>query len=203
MSYLFFIVTGYLSGSVMYAYLLPKLLKHVDVRELSDDGNPGAANAFLHAGLPIGCLVMVCELLKGALPVWLACRRIDITGLMFAMVLAAPVLGHAFPLFLKGKHGGKAIAVSFGVLLGLFPNLMPALVLAAIYIIFSVIIIIRPHFFRSVITFLAFTGFCLFNKELPPSITLGCFILSITVIGKHFAVYKGERIQFNLPLKNR
>lgn len=68
MKYLFYIILGYLSGSVMYAYLIPRLLKHIDIRELSEDGNPGTANAFLHAGVPIGILVILCELLKVRFP---------------------------------------------------------------------------------------------------------------------------------------
>lgn len=200
MRYLFFIVIGYLSGSIMYASLLPKALKHIDVQELSEDGNPGTANAFSCAGIPVGIAVIICELLKGALPIWFAARIVDISGLLFALVLAAPVLGHAFPLFWKGKNGGKAIAVSFGVLLGLYPNLTPALTLAILYIVFSLLIIIQPHFFRSVVTFLIFTGCCLFNRELPASVILGCFILSLTVIWKHFARYQGEHIAFKLPL---
>ena len=38
----------------------------------------------------------------------------------FAAVMAAPVLGHAYSVYHRGR-GGKAIAVSFGVLLGLVP----------------------------------------------------------------------------------
>lgn len=52
----FFILIGYLSGSVMYGYVLPKVCKHIDIRELSDDGNPGTANAFKYAGVPIGIM---------------------------------------------------------------------------------------------------------------------------------------------------
>lgn len=178
----------------MYAYLLPKLLKHIDVRTLSEDGNPGTANAFIHAGVPIGILVIICELLKGALPVWFAARSVDISNLLFSLVLAAPVLGHAFPLFWECKKGGKAIAVSFGVLLGLYPNLTPVLSLAALYLLFSLVIVIKPHFFRSVITFLVFTVCCLCSKSTPDSVTAGCFILSLTVIWKHFVRYQGEHI---------
>ncbi len=207
MEYLFFIIAGYLSGSIMYASLLPRIIRQIDISELSEDGNPGTANAFIHAGIPVGILVIICELLKGALPVWFALRKIDISNLLFALVLAAPVLGHAFPVFWKGQHGGKAIAVSFGVLLGLYPNLTPAFTLAALYIVFSLVIIIQPHFFRSVITFLLFTACCLCDKTLPAAVTTGCFILSVTVIGKHFARYHGEHIAFRLPwrkpLKNQ
>ena len=56
-------------------------------------------------------------------------------------------------LFYKNKKGGKAIAVSFGVLLGLFPELHPAVYLAFFFIFFSVVVIINPHSLRSILTF--------------------------------------------------
>lgn len=190
--YLFFIFFGYLSGSVLYAYLLPRLIKHIDIRELSGDGNPGTANAFIHAGVPIGILAIILELAKGFLPVWLALKTLPPSGILFAFVLAAPVVGHAFPVFWKGKHGGKSIAVSFGALLGLYPNFTPALTLAFFYLLFSLILIIRPHLFRSVLTFLCFCLTCLFFGE-HPSIVAGCCIIAVLVIVKHFAAYRGER----------
>ncbi len=200
-NYIFFIIIGYLSGSIMYAHLLPHMTKHIDIRKFSEDGNPGAANVFMHAGIPMGVLVLICELLKGALPVWFAARNTDISSLLFAFVMAAPVLGHAFPLFWMFKNGGKSIAVSFGVLLGLYPNLTPVYILAALYILFSLVIVIRPHFFRSVITFLVFTFCCLFIKSLPVSISLGCLALSLTVILKHYFRYQGEQIRFKFLYK--
>lgn len=200
MKYLIYIVLGYLSGSVMYAYLIPRLFKRIDIRTLSEDGNPGTANAFLHAGIPIGILVILCELLKGALPVWAAARSLNTSRLLFAPVMAAPVLGHAFPLFFGGKNGGKSIAVSFGVLIGLYPDFGPALMLAVLYILFSLVIIIKPHFFRSVVTFLLFALLCLLDKALPKSVAAGAFLLSGIVIRQHFVRYKGERIDFVFPL---
>lgn len=62
------------------------------------------------------------------------------------LVLAAPVIGHAFPLF-HPRMGGKAIAVSFGCLLGLYPDLRPVLTLAAFYLIFSLLLVIDPSSF--------------------------------------------------------
>ena len=70
-----YIIGGYLSGSVLYSYLLPKALKGIDITAESPDGNPGTANAFTCAGIPIGILVLCMELLKGYLPVHLALRR--------------------------------------------------------------------------------------------------------------------------------
>lgn len=70
-----YIIGGYLSGSVLYSYLLPKALKGIDITAESPDGNPGTANAFTCVGIPIGILVLCMELLKGYLPVHLALRR--------------------------------------------------------------------------------------------------------------------------------
>ena len=44
-AYLFYSFFGYLSGSVLYSYLIPKYFCHVDVRTVNEDQNPGAFNA--------------------------------------------------------------------------------------------------------------------------------------------------------------
>lgn len=51
MEYVVFCLLGYLFGSVTFGYLIPRLIKGVDVRALSSDGNPGTANAFLYGGV--------------------------------------------------------------------------------------------------------------------------------------------------------
>ena len=67
--YYFFILFGYLSGSILFARLLPKYLRHIDICELSEDNNPGVFNAFKHAGPVIGSMTLLLELAKGFLPV--------------------------------------------------------------------------------------------------------------------------------------
>ena len=47
MLYLFFTLLGFVLGSTLFAYWVPKILKHVDIRELPKDHNPGVANAFM------------------------------------------------------------------------------------------------------------------------------------------------------------
>ena len=192
MNYLFFIVCGYLSGSVLYAYLLPKHLCHIDITAGSSDQNPGTANAFTYAGIPVGTAVLLLELSKAFFPVFCAARFLDTQNPLFGLVLAAPVAGHAFPLWFSGK-GGKSIAASFGALLGLLPQWRPVVILAVLYIVFSAVILIKPHFFRSVVTFLLFSLACVFL--LPNrAYLLGCALLSAIVISKHLMMYQGERI---------
>ena len=45
---IFFSIVGYLSGSILYAYWIPKILFQKDICALSPDGNPGTANAFVY-----------------------------------------------------------------------------------------------------------------------------------------------------------
>lgn len=205
MNELFFILVGYLSGSILYAYLLPKYICHIDIMKDSDDHNPGTFNAFALAGTQVGILVIALELLKGFLPVWLASHILDTRRWMFAFVLCAPVAGHAFPLFYP-KRGGKAIAVSFGVLLGLLPRYRPVLLLIFFYLLFSFLIVVKPHLYRSILTFTLFslTGLFYFHDAV---ISMGTFSFPawsssdiLYIIRKSlsaFAFYSGaERLSF-------
>ncbi len=190
MLYFLFSIIGYIFGSILFAYEIPKHLKHIDIRKVPADHNPGVANAFIYGGAAAGCLALFFDLLKGFLPVYLGQQFLDITSLLFIPVLVAPVLGHAFPFFQKQK-GGKAITVSFGVLLGLFPEMRPAVFLAFFYIFFSLIIVVSPHSFRSVVTFGLFALLVVLTVHMP-SITIGCIIISGIVIYRHFIKYQGE-----------
>ena len=181
--YLFYMISGFLLGSILFAYEVPRIWKHIDIREVSEDGNPGTFNAFLFGGVGCGVLVLLLELLKGFLPVYYCSMRAGRDSLLLSGVLAAPVLGHAFSIFHKGK-GGKGIAVSFGVLLGLFPWWMPALVLAGFYIFFSLVVPVKSHLKRSVVTFGCFCMTSFFTGW-EGAVRLGILIISLVVVYKH------------------
>ena len=101
----------------------------------------------------------------------------------FRLILLAPVAGHAWP-FLQPAKGGKAISVSFGVLLGLLPYLRPALLLAAFYLTFSLILIIQPHSLRSIVSFSGFAVAAQISRFLP-SVRLGSLLVSLVVCLRH------------------
>ena len=191
---IFFIFAGYLSGSILFAYLIPKYFYHIDICRLSDDQNPGAFNAFAHTGIKTGTLILLLELAKGFFPVHIALHVLSPTDPLFALVLAAPVIGHAFPLF-HPRMGGKAIAVSFGCLLGLYPDLRPVLTLAAFYLIFSLLLVIDPHLFRSMITYLCFCLNVLRTVPLAP--------IRYGTILRHAVRYEKEPLQIRLLKRNR
>ena len=147
----------------------------------------------MQAGFFAGTLSLLCELFTGAVPVFLADRILDRDSMLFALVMAAPVFGHAFPFFQK-ERGGKAIAVSFGVMIGLFPEIHPLFCLIFYYILFSLVLTLRPHSFRSVITYGLFT-LTVFLFVPVNSIRLGCFIISAIVIYRHVIRCHDEALQ--------
>lgn len=126
-------IIGYLSGGMMFAYWVPRILRHVDVRDYGEDRNPGGFNAITACGMPIGVLCIALDILKGTLPVLAALRIGGLAGWFLLPVVIAPVAGHAWPL-LHGGHGGKAISVSFGVFIALLPELLLAVIWAACYL---------------------------------------------------------------------
>lgn len=152
---LLFALAGYLCGGVLFARLAADLFGKAAILTDSPDGNPGTANAFTYGGFWCGVLVLCGDLIKGFLPVrlYLKSAAASHEPLLLALVLAAPVIGHAFPLFYRFQ-GGKGITVTFGCLLGLAPSWRPALTLALTFIFFSLIIRIQPHSHRTAVTYL-------------------------------------------------
>lgn len=149
----FFILGGYLSGSILYAQVFSRLFCHKNLMEISRDNNPGTANAFQYCGFGCGVLTLLCDVLKGFLPVYLFMTSTRQPSDALALVLAAPVIGHTFPVFYH-FHGGKGIAVTFGCLLGLFPLWEPLAILAFFFITFSVVLRISPHYYRTLAAYL-------------------------------------------------
>lgn len=184
---LFFALLGYLSGSVLYGPLWARLLHTGSITDESSDHNPGVANAFTYGGFRCGVLTLLCELGKGIVPVWLyvLTSKYDPFGsLISCLVVAAPVVGHVFPLY-NGFKGGKGIASTFGCLLGLWTAFIfpPAFIMAVSFIFFSLVIKISPHFYRTAVAYLAALPFiCVYAiKTGMPSLGLGFIIISVAV----------------------
>ena len=108
---------AFVCGSFPFSVWLGKLLLGVDVRQYGD-GNPGATNLIRAGSKSIGLLALILDVSKAAIPVGLSYYNLGIRGIPMYLIAIAPILGHIFSPFL-GFHGGKAIAVSLGVWIGL------------------------------------------------------------------------------------
>lgn len=112
---------AYLIGSVPFGLLLAKT-RGKDIRTLGS-GNIGATNVLRCLGKPLGITCFILDVLKGYLPAFffpiIGKLQTDFPGIGILFGTAA-ILGHNFPVFLKFK-GGKGVATSAGVLLGVAP----------------------------------------------------------------------------------
>ncbi len=118
-------VVAYLLGSIPFGLVVGKLFYGVDVRQ-HGSGNVGTTNVFRVLGKKAGVAVLVCDMLKGYVPAAVAAALFDPWFAIF--IAAAPVVGHIYSIFLKGK-GGKGIATGAAVVLALVP-LVFAIILA-------------------------------------------------------------------------
>lgn len=119
------IALGYVAGSLPWGLWLGRALRGVDVRTLGSK-NLGATNVYRTLGPAIGVPVLLLDIAKGAVPVWL----VPGTALAAAfpggrewcalVVALAAVAGHVWT-FLAGFQGGKGVATTVGVLLALSP----------------------------------------------------------------------------------
>ncbi len=181
-----FIFGGFFLGGIMFSEILPKIVMHKDIEKLGKDRNPGAANVFVNCGILLGMLCLSLDILKGFLPVFSALKMLDFRDLRFALVIAAPVAGHAVAPFNK-FHGGKCISTAFGVLLGLLPVTYTVFLLAALYILFSTLIKINPNRIRSIVTFTLFGIISLVWHVYCGmyAIALGSVAVSVTAVFRH------------------
>lgn len=119
MNYLIFSVIAYLLGSIPSALIVGKIGYQIDIRE-KGSGNLGATNAFRVLGKKAGTIVVLSDILKGTLATLLPLfMDADVPRLLIGIFA---VLGHTYPVFARFR-GGKAVATSGGVILGISPLL--------------------------------------------------------------------------------
>lgn len=111
---------GYVVGSFSSGYLVGRLYRNVDLRAVGS-GSTGATNTWRVLGAGAALLVMVVDVVKGALAVFLAQLVVPGAGTdpqraAQAIAAIAVVAGHCWPLTLQGR-GGRGIATGVGALL--------------------------------------------------------------------------------------
>jgi glycerol-3-phosphate acyltransferase PlsY len=118
------IAGGYLLGSMPFGVIVGRVWRGIDIRQYGS-GNIGFSNALRVLGWKAASAVFVGDVLKGFVPVFvgrpvLAAAQVPNAELWLLPVALGPILGHCFSVFL-GFRGGRAIATTLGVLLGLAP----------------------------------------------------------------------------------
>jgi glycerol-3-phosphate acyltransferase PlsY len=116
------IIAAYLLGSVPFGVIIAKA-HGKDLRSIGS-GNIGATNVSRALGRRWAYMCFLLDVLKGLVPM-LATRSLTtplsvVVLWLWLAVGCAAILGHIFPIYLKFK-GGKGVATSLGVALGLWP----------------------------------------------------------------------------------
>lgn len=124
-------VVSYLLGSISFAVIFSWIFSHDDVRKYGS-GNAGATNVFRTIGIKAGICTFICDLLKGALALWLSnCIYSAIvapengSGLAERSICLGiaglfALLGHLYPLYFNFR-GGKGVLTLAGIILMLSP----------------------------------------------------------------------------------
>lgn len=109
---LLWVIMAYVIGSIPFGLVIAKTCCGVDPR-MAGSMSPGATNVSRLCGFPYGVATLVCDVAKGALPVWGA-LWLDRDPYFVSFTALACVVGHVYSCFMNFK-GGKAVATTIGV----------------------------------------------------------------------------------------
>lgn len=118
LSFALLMLFSYFLGAVPFGLLFARAFADLDIRQYGS-GNIGATNMNRVLGRKLGAATLLADLLKSLLPVLMAQFFLE-SALEVALVGLCSILGHCFPIYLKFK-GGKGVASTFGVMLGISP----------------------------------------------------------------------------------
>ena len=156
----FFVIFSFLVGSLPFAMWVGRFGIGVDIRNYGD-GNPGAFNVYRAGGVKSFMLALVLDISKGATPVGLAYQVFGWDGVAIVLVAIAPVFGHAFSPFLS-FNGGKAIATTFGIWIGLTLWTIPLVAMITLVIAYK---LLDSSAWAVIITMFAMLGILLISNS--------------------------------------
>ena len=172
------IVSCYLLGSIPFGYIVGKLFKKIDIRELGS-GNIGTANAFRILGPSLASLVLIGDIGKGIFSIYLV-QYFNIDNYLIITIAGLAVIcGHDWSLFL-GFKGGKGIATTFGVVFALNPTI------SILAVIIWVVVLITTKYvsLSSILAVISILVFMLLFKQPYEYIVFSAIILILSIF-KH------------------
>ncbi|WP_107851852.1 glycerol-3-phosphate 1-O-acyltransferase PlsY [Oceanimonas marisflavi] len=172
---LFMIILAYLGGSVSSAVLISRLYRLPDPRS-HGSGNPGATNVLRTGNRSAAVWVLLLDMLKGTLPVYLG-WFLGISPFYLALIAMAACLGHMFPLFFHFR-GGKGVATALGALLPLGMDMAGLLLI-------TWLLSLGLFGYSSLASLITALFAPLFVYFIKPEYTLAVALLSCLIIMRH------------------
>ncbi|MBS0289015.1 MAG: glycerol-3-phosphate 1-O-acyltransferase PlsY [Proteobacteria bacterium] len=191
-------VGGYLLGSISSAILICWLFRLPDPR-FAGSKNPGTTNVLRLGGKFPAALTLLCDAVKGALPLMLA-KCATQNPWVLSVILLTPVLGHMYPVFFHFK-GGKGVATTIGGLLALSAPLCGIFLLTWI----GVFILTGYSSLSALIAIICMPGWSwiMLDHRYIPALVL----LALLIILKHHEnirrLLAGEESKLSFKSKNR
>lgn len=174
------IILAYFIGNFSPAYVLGKTMEGKDIREFGSK-SAGSTNALRVFGKKVALLTFALDILKGFIAVWIGRYLEPEMGAYLAGLFV--IIGHNWPIIL-GFKGGKGIASTLGVMLGLNPLL--ALISTAVA--FALIFKTRYVSVGSIVGITLFPILViLFNRPFDKDLVALAIILAIIGIYQHRA----------------
>ncbi len=172
---LLMLAAAYLLGSISSAVVVCQIFNLPDPRNAGSH-NPGATNVWRTGSHRAGVITLLADLLKGALPVWLAFKLNFNHDTVLLSGLSA-MLGHLFPIYSR-FHGGKGVATFFGSCLALQP------ILAAVQFLLWLLLAkaSRQASLASIVTALATPPLCYW---LNPADLMVLSLMALLLIARH------------------
>ncbi|MCA2016075.1 glycerol-3-phosphate 1-O-acyltransferase PlsY [Vibrio tritonius] len=168
-------IFAYLLGSVSSAVLICRLLKLPDPRETGSH-NPGATNVLRIGGKKAAASVLICDMLKGTIPVW-GSYFLSIEPFVLGIIAIAACLGHMYPIFFHFK-GGKGVATALGAIAPIGLNLTAAIMLTWLL----VAVVFRYSSLAALVTVLLAP---LYTWMIKPMYTLPVAMLCCLIVLRH------------------
>jgi len=186
------LIISYLLGSIPTAYIFCRILKGIDIRSVGS-GNVGATNALRVLGKGWGIVILFLDILKGLLPVVLIGNYISSRNTILTeeqvrvMVGLLCICGHNWTVFLNFK-GGKGIATTLGVLIGLSFTIHGLIIILCLLILtwITIFLIFRIISLASIISSFALPVYAVILKE-SGFFICASILLSIFAIVRHKA----------------
>lgn len=183
---LLMIIIAYFCGSLSGALIVSRMMHLRNPLEYGSH-NPGATNMLRINGKLPAILVLVFDMLKGTIPVYIA-YRIGISPFFLGMVGIAACLGHIFPCFFC-FHGGKGVATALGMMMPIGLDFTGCFILTWLLALFVT-------GYSSVASIVGFLFAPLYVWIFKAELTLPVTMLSCVIIIRHSSnimrLFKGE-----------
>ena len=169
------IISAYLLGSISSAVLICRVLGLPDPRNVGSQ-NPGATNVLRIGGKKAAIAVLLCDMLKGTIPVW-GGYFLNVDPFLLGIVAISACLGHMYPIFFHFK-GGKGVATALGAIAPIGLGLTGIIILTWL----SVAIVFRYSSLAALVTVLIAPFYTWIIK---PQYTLPVAMLCCLIVFRH------------------